>query len=55
MVALDGLAIAGGETRHEPAAGPPLSGRRAADWDHVRVFSPSPATAQCVPPGGRSG
>src|SRR5882762_11333895 len=38
MAALDGLAIAEGETRHEPATHPPRSGRGAMDWDDVRVF-----------------
>ena len=38
MAALDGLAIAGGETRHEPATHPPRSSRGAMDWDGVRVF-----------------
>ena len=38
MAALDGLAIAGNETRHGPASHPPRSGRGAMDWDDVRVF-----------------
>jgi DNA-binding transcriptional LysR family regulator len=38
MAALDGLAIAGDEARHEPASGPPRSLRGAMDWDDVRVF-----------------
>jgi DNA-binding transcriptional LysR family regulator len=38
MAALDGLAIAGRETRHEPATRPPQPGRGAMDWDNVRVF-----------------
>src|SRR6267154_2047751 len=38
MAALDGLAIAGGETRHEPANRPPRPGRGSMDWDDVRVF-----------------
>src|SRR6516225_2705963 len=38
MAALDGLAIAGREGRHEPAAPQPRSGRGAMDWDDVRVF-----------------
>src|SRR6266404_2279872 len=38
MAALDGLAIAGRETRHQPAARPPRPGRGAMDWDDVRVF-----------------
>jgi len=38
MAVLDGLAIAGGETRHEPAARPPQSSRGAMDWNDVRVF-----------------
>ena len=38
MAAYDGLAIAGHETRHEPATRPPRSGRGAMDWDDVRVF-----------------
>src|SRR5437879_12578415 len=38
MTVLDGLAIAGGETRHEPANRPPRPGRGAMDWDDVRVF-----------------
>ena len=38
MAALDGLAIAGGETRHEPATRPPRSKGGRMDWDDVRVF-----------------
>lgn len=38
MSALGGLAIAGRDTPHEPAIRPPRSGRRAMDWDDVRVF-----------------
>jgi len=38
MAALDGLAIAGGETQHEPATRPPRSSRGTMDWDDVRVF-----------------
>jgi len=38
MAALDGLAIAGRKTRHEPATRPPRSGRGGMDWDDVRVF-----------------
>src|SRR6202023_3919841 len=38
MAALDGLAIAGSEKRHEPATRPPRPGRGAMDWDDVRVF-----------------
>src|SRR5215216_4115059 len=38
MAALQGLAIAGGETRQEPAAHPPGPGRGAMDWNDVRVF-----------------
>src|SRR5437762_11981580 len=38
MAALDGLAIAGPELRHQRAARPPLSGREAMDWNDVRVF-----------------
>src|SRR3989440_9152760 len=38
MAALDGLAIAGPELRHQRAARPPLSGRVAMDWSDVRVF-----------------
>jgi DNA-binding transcriptional LysR family regulator len=38
MAALDGLAFAGRETRHEPATHPPRPGRGAMDWDDVRVF-----------------
>src|ERR1700676_3277287 len=38
MAALDGSAIAGRETRHQPAPRPPRSGRAAMDWDDVRVF-----------------
>src|SRR6266404_2178345 len=38
MAALDGLAIAGRETRHEPATRPPRPGRGAMDWGDVRVF-----------------
>ena len=38
MAALDGLAIAGRETRHEPATRPPRPNRGAMDWDDVRVF-----------------
>ena len=37
MAALDELAIAGRETRHEPAS-PPRPSRGAMDWDDVRVF-----------------
>ena len=38
MAALDGLAIARGETRHALATHPPRAGRGAMDWDDVRVF-----------------
>src|SRR5437870_4863367 len=38
MAALDESAIAGCETRHEPATRPPRSPRGAMDWDDVRVF-----------------
>jgi hypothetical protein len=38
MAALDGLAIDGFETRHEPATRPPRSSRGEMDWDDVRVF-----------------
>ncbi len=38
MAALDGLAIAGRETRHDPATRPPRPDRGAMDWDDVRVF-----------------
>src|SRR5215471_10239123 len=38
MAALDGLAIAGRGTRHQPASPPPRSPHRAMDWDDVRVF-----------------
>ena len=38
MAALDGLAVARGETQHEPATRPPPPGRGAMDWDDVRVF-----------------
>jgi DNA-binding transcriptional LysR family regulator len=38
MAALNGSAIAGHETRHEPAARPPQPGHGAMDWDDVRVF-----------------
>jgi DNA-binding transcriptional LysR family regulator len=38
MAALDGLAIAGRETRHDPATRPPRPNRGAMDWDDVRVF-----------------
>ena len=38
MAALDGSAIAGRETRHEPAIRPPRPRRGAMDWDDVRVF-----------------
>jgi DNA-binding transcriptional LysR family regulator len=38
MVAFDGLATAGRETRHEPAKRPPPPDRGAMDWDDVRVF-----------------
>jgi DNA-binding transcriptional LysR family regulator len=38
MAALDGLAIARRDTRHEPATHPPWADRRAMDWDDVRVF-----------------
>src|SRR5437868_3158873 len=37
MAALDELAIAGRETRHEPAS-PPRPSRGAMDWGDVRVF-----------------
>src|SRR5439155_10555975 len=38
VAVLDGLAIAGRETRHEPATRPPRPERGAMDWDDVRVF-----------------
>ncbi len=38
MAALDGLAIAARETRHEPKTHAPRPGRGAMDWDDVRVF-----------------
>src|SRR5437588_676605 len=38
MGALDGLAIAGRETRRERSTRPPRPGRGAMDWDDVRVF-----------------
>src|SRR5436853_2676046 len=38
MAALDGLAIAGRGTRHQPKTRPPRSSRGAIDWDDVRVF-----------------
>ena len=38
MAALDGLAIAGRESRREPATPPPRSNGRTMDWDDVRVF-----------------
>src|SRR5580692_4489270 len=38
MAALDGLAIAGGETRRAPATRPPRSYGGSMDWDDVRVF-----------------
>ena len=38
MAPLEGLAIAGRETRHEPAARPSRPNRGAMDWDDVRVF-----------------
>src|SRR5437870_5160588 len=38
MAALDGLAIARGETRPEPATRLPRPTRGAMDWDDVRVF-----------------
>ncbi len=38
MVALDGLAIAGRETPHEPATRQPRPSLGAMDWDDVRVF-----------------
>lgn len=38
MAAPDGSAIAGRETRHEPATRAPRPGREAMDWDDVRVF-----------------
>src|SRR5690242_21799652 len=38
MAALDRLAIAGCETRHEPATHPSRPNRGAMDWDNVRVF-----------------
>jgi hypothetical protein len=56
MVALRGLAIAGGETRHEPASRPSRGGRGAMDWDDVRVFlAVAREGSRRVPPGGRSG
>src|SRR5438034_1164447 len=38
VAVLDGLAIAGRETRHEQATRPPRPERGAMDWDDVRVF-----------------
>ena len=38
MAALDGLAIAERETRHEPTTRSPRPTRGAMDWDDVRVF-----------------
>jgi DNA-binding transcriptional LysR family regulator len=38
MAALDDLAVAGRETRHEPATRPPRASRGVMDWDNVRVF-----------------
>src|SRR5580700_10826391 len=38
MAALDGLAIAGGETRRAPATRPPRSYGGSMDWNDVRVF-----------------
>ena len=38
MAALNGLAIAGGETRRVPATRPPRSYGGSMDWDDVRVF-----------------
>jgi DNA-binding transcriptional LysR family regulator len=38
MAVLNGLAIAGRERRHEPAARAPQLSRGAMDWDDVRVF-----------------
>src|SRR5438045_5481229 len=38
MAALDGLAIAAGKSRHQPAARPLRPSRAAMDWDDVRVF-----------------
>jgi DNA-binding transcriptional LysR family regulator len=38
MAALDGLAIARRESRHEPATRPPRPSRGAMNWDDVRVF-----------------
>ena len=38
MAALDGVAIAGRKSRHEPATRPTRSNREAMDWDDVRVF-----------------
>src|SRR5471030_2984776 len=38
MAAPDRLAIAGRETRHEPATRPPRSSGGTMDWDDVRVF-----------------
>jgi DNA-binding transcriptional LysR family regulator len=38
MAALDGLAIAGRETRHDLATHTPRPGAGAMDWDDVRVF-----------------
>ena len=56
MVALRGLAIAGGETRHEPASRPSRGSRGAMDWDDVRVFlAVAREGSRRVPPDGRSG
>ena len=38
MAALDGLTIAGRETRHETAAHSTRPNRGPMDWDDVRVF-----------------
>jgi hypothetical protein len=38
MAALDGLMIAGRETRPQPKTSPPRLRRWAMDWDDVRVF-----------------
>jgi hypothetical protein len=55
MAALDGLAIAGRETRHEPASRLPRPNRGAMDWDDVRVFLAIAREGSMRAAGGRSG
>jgi hypothetical protein len=55
MAALDDFAIAGRETRHEPAACQPRHGRGEIDWNDLRVFLAVARGARCALPGVRSG